>query len=470
MLGALLATSTTGAVLGVGMEAASAASIAATVRTDGGPLNVRSSPSTQAATVTQVRNGTIFGLSCQSTGSWVSGTVRATSQWDRLTDGRWVSHAYMQTSASLPSCASVDAPANSPVSAAGPYVRTEGGPLSVRSGPSSTSDRISTINNWDGVALTCQVNGETIRGAVRTTAQWDKTASGGYVSHAYIVTGTTLPSCTAAPAPAPTTPAPAPTTPAPAPVPATYSGTADTEGGPLNVRSGPSTGASIAGQVANGGTVTMTCAVAGSYVTGTVRSTSQWNQLTSGNYVSHAYVKTDAALPTCAGGAPVTGGTGPVGSQTNAQFIAAAVAPAQQGFREFQVPPSVTIAQAILESGWGKSALTANDRNYFGIKCFNGSPGPIANGCHTYATYECTPNCYPTYASFRTYASITDSFRDHGYFLTTNSRYKPAFNYTTNADQFLYEIWKAGYATSPTYVDNVKSLMRQYNLYQYDKF
>jgi flagellar protein FlgJ len=185
--------------------------------------------------------------------------------------------------------------------------------------------------------------------------------------------------------------------------------------------------------------------------------------------VSHAYVQTSAALPSCDSGAPVTGGAGPVGSMTNAQFIAAAVAPAQQGYREFGVPASVTIAQSILESGWGRSGLTASDRNYFGIKCFGGNPGTIANGCHNWATYECTPNCYSTYASFRTYASITDSFRDHGSFLTTNSRYRPAFTYSNDADQFLYQIWKAGYATSATYVANVQNLMRQYNLYQYDR-
>ncbi|WP_203981692.1 sporangiospore maturation cell wall hydrolase GsmA, partial [Planosporangium flavigriseum] len=202
---------------------------------------------------------------------------------------------------------------------------------------------------------------------------------------------------------------------------------------------------------------------------GAVRSTSQWDRLVSGNYVSHAYVETSASLPTCAGGAPVTGGTGPVGSMTNAQYIAAAVPAAQQGYREFQVPASVTIAQSILESGWGRSGLAAKDRNYFGIKCFSGNPGPIANGCHTYATFECTPNCYPTYATFRTYASITDSFRDHGYFLTTNSRYRPAFNYSNNADQFLVEIKKAGYATDPNYVSKVQNLMRTYNLYQYDR-
>src|SRR5436305_927067 len=142
--------------------------------------------------------------------------------------------------------------------------------------------------------------------------------------------------------------------------------------------------------------------------------------------------------------------------------------PAQLGQRECNVPASVTIAQAILESGWGRSALTANDRNYFGIKCFNNDPGPIANGCHSYATYECLPTCLPTTATFRTYASATDSFRDHGRFLVVNDRYAPAFGYTDNADQFLYQIWKAGYATSPTYVQNVGGLMKQYNLYQYD--
>jgi len=87
---------------------------------------------------------------------------------------------------------------------------------------------------------------------------------------------------------------------------------------------------------------------------------------------------------------------------------------------------------------------------------------------YSYATYECLPACKPTTATFRTYASAVDSFRDHGYFLWANSRYVPAFAYTGNADQFLFQIWKAGYATSPTYVTNVTALMKQYNLYQYD--
>ncbi|MEU7869936.1 glucosaminidase domain-containing protein [Dactylosporangium sp. NPDC049140] len=61
------------------------------------------------------------------------------------------------------------------------------------------------------------------------------------------------------------------------------------------------------------------------------------------------------------------------------EFIAAAVPGAQQSRREHGVPVSVTLAQAILESGWGTSALSTVDKNFFGIKC-NGQ-GKHALGC-----------------------------------------------------------------------------------------
>ena len=248
--------------------------------------------------------------------------------------------------------------------------------------------------------------------------------------------------------------------------------TVHTAGGPLNVRSGPAASAGQVGTLGNGSTISVACQVTGQFITGTLRSTAQWDQVGTGRYVSDAYVRATAAIPSCTTSAPApSGGTtsgGPTGSMSNAQFIAAAVAPAQQSQREFGVPASVTMAQAILESGWGRSGLAANDRNFFGIKCFNGQTGGIATGCHSYATTECEPTCKPTTASFRVYASATDSFRDHGRFLTVNSRYQPAFAYTYDPDQFIYQVWKAGYATSPTYATNVTNLMRQYNLYQYD--
>jgi flagellum-specific peptidoglycan hydrolase FlgJ len=207
--------------------------------------------------------------------------------------------------------------------------------------------------------------------------------------------------------------------------------------------------------------------VVGTKVSGTVRTTTQWNRLTDGGYISHAYVVTPT-LTLCPGASlkPVE----ETPAITPEQFLKASVPGAQQGWREYGVPASVTIGQAILESGWGRSSLSAADRNYFGIKCQNGAYGKLANGCHNYVTTECTKagECFSTTATFRTYATMGHSFRDHGNFLRVNSRYKPAFRYSTDANKFIWTVWKAGYATDPNYYTKITTLMASYNLYQYD--
>jgi hypothetical protein len=150
-------------------------------------------------------------------------------------------------------------------------------------------------------------------------------------------------------------------------------------------------------------------------------------------------------------------------------FINAAGPAAQRGQVEYGVPASVTVAQAILESGWGTSSLSVQSKNYFGIKCATASsPGPIAVGCKAYQTTECTPDCHTVTAYFRVYATMEDSFRDHGRFLRDNSRYANAFNFTHDADQFVREIWKAGYATDPNYPNKVITLMVNHNLYRFN--
>src|SRR6185295_1520386 len=232
--------------------------------------------------------------------------------------------------------------------------------------------------------------------------------------------------------------------------------------GKLKVRSAPNNSGKIIRQLKNKTKVTIDCRVNGQYVKGSVRKTAQWDHLAgTAQWISHAYVVTNAAIPVCAPPArsPATAAStpsvpaGPTGTMTNAQFLAASIGPAQQSQREFGVPAAVTIAQAILESGWGRSKLSANDRNFFGMKC--STQGSYANGCHTYVTNECTPApasvCYTTSASFRTYASATNSFRDHGALLATSSRYRAAFNYKKNPVQFAVEIQKGGYATDPLY-------------------
>lgn len=149
---------------------------------------------------------------------------------------------------------------------------------------------------------------------------------------------------------------------------------------------------------------------------------------------------------------------------TQSDFVGRAGPAAQRGELDYGVPASVTVAQAIIESAWGQAAP---NNNHFGIKCGSGGPGPIANGCADLPTVECCPN-HTVIASFRTYATMEDSFRDHGLFLRTNSRYNPAFAYTNNPDQFIREVAKAGYATDPDYANKIISLMSQYNLYQYN--
>ncbi|GIJ50847.1 glucosaminidase [Virgisporangium aliadipatigenens] len=157
------------------------------------------------------------------------------------------------------------------------------------------------------------------------------------------------------------------------------------------------------------------------------------------------------------------------GAATRAAFLTMAVDPARTTRDQYRVPASVTLAQAILESGWGRSRLSTTDRNYFGKKCHGGEPGPIAAGCHLYPTRECTASvCVTITAAFRVYLSVTDSFRDHGFQLSTLPRYAGAFRYTRQPDLFAAEVHRSGYATDPNYTTKLVGIMKKYDLYRFD--
>ncbi|GAA4586803.1 flagellar protein FlgJ [Actinoplanes octamycinicus] len=333
--------------------------------------------------------------------------------------------------------------------------------LKVRAQPSLAAAIKGTLHDGQRIAVACQVTGQSVRGKLRTTAVWDRLTSGYYVSHSYVKATAKVPACGGTPAADKVKAKPAQSGKT-----AYVTAKVRTADGAVNVRTAPSTQGASVRKVANGATVQLVCAVPGSNVRGTVRTTTQWDRTTDGRYLSHAYVVA-ATLAACAPSSPATPATP---SMTQAQFIAAAVSGAQQGWRQYGVPPSVTIAQAILESGWGKSGLAAVDRNYFGIKCQSGKFGTIASGCHVYQTTECDKagKCFATSDAFRTYATMAHSFRDHGYFLKVNQRYTPAFAYTRDANNFIWQVWKAGYATDPNYYTKVTGIMAAYRLYQYD--
>lgn len=150
------------------------------------------------------------------------------------------------------------------------------------------------------------------------------------------------------------------------------------------------------------------------------------------------------------------------------EFITYAAEAAQESRDQYGVPPSVAMAQAILESDWGSSQLTREGFAFFGIKCSGQSPH--ASGCAELPTTECDETgCQKAMASFRTYDSPEDSFADYGYLLSSTSRYQPAFDHTEDPKMFAVAVANAGYATDPEYSTKVINLMDEYNLYQYDE-
>lgn len=130
------------------------------------------------------------------------------------------------------------------------------------------------------------------------------------------------------------------------------------------------------------------------------------------------------------------------------------------GWSEYGVLPSVTAAQAILESGWGKSSLSTLAHNLFGIKADASWTGSYV----TYPTQEYVNGAYVTVnAKFREYATNSDSVQDHGAFLAENSRYSNIIGNTDYAS-VVNDLQSDGYATDPAYASSLLSIIQQYKL------
>ncbi|MFG6673713.1 LysM peptidoglycan-binding domain-containing protein [Leuconostoc lactis] len=154
-------------------------------------------------------------------------------------------------------------------------------------------------------------------------------------------------------------------------------------------------------------------------------------------------------------------------SAAQAAWLRTAVVDAQAATSGTGVLASVTVAQAILESGWGQSALaSAPYHNLFGIKKGYGWAGAVVN----MNTSEFENGQWVTVvAPFRAYGSQMASFQDHTNFLLANSRY--AANGVINAPNYIAMatgLQAAGYATAPTYASALINLVERYNLQSLD--
>ena len=125
---------------------------------------------------------------------------------------------------------------------------------------------------------------------------------------------------------------------------------------------------------------------------------------------------------------------------------------------------SPIIAQAIIESGWGKSGLASKYHNYFGLKCGSSWKGGSVNMA---TKEEYKPGVVTNIRdNFRTYEDFDAGIR--GYFEFINTRRYANLKGVKNPEEYLRRIKADGYATSSKYVDNIMRVIRDNKLTRFD--
>ncbi len=165
---------------------------------------------------------------------------------------------------------------------------------------------------------------------------------------------------------------------------------------------------------------------------------------------------------------------------TEQEFISFMGPLAQADMAKSGVLASVTMAQAILESGYGSTELARNANNFFGMKCSlseNTWPGSTWDGVSKYRKQtgeeDANGNAYTITADFRKYASAADSVADHSAYLlgAMNGRKQRYAGLKGEKDpaKAIGIIKAGGYATDTKYVNKVLSIINKYNLTKYDQ-
>ncbi|SMQ25606.1 flagellar protein FlgJ [Pseudomonas helmanticensis] len=149
------------------------------------------------------------------------------------------------------------------------------------------------------------------------------------------------------------------------------------------------------------------------------------------------------------------------------EFVNTMLPMAKEAADRIGVDPRYLVAQAALETGWGKSVMRAQDgsssHNLFGIKASSNWKGDSARAI----TSEFRDGqMVKETAEFRSYASYKDSFHDLVTLLQTNNRYQDVVKSADNPEQFVRELQKAGYATDPNYATKISQIAKQMNSFQ----
>jgi len=151
------------------------------------------------------------------------------------------------------------------------------------------------------------------------------------------------------------------------------------------------------------------------------------------------------------------------------EFMATMLPMAEKAAARLGVEPRFLVAQAALETGWGKSMIKqrdgSNSHNLFGIKA-NGWSGESAQ---VRTTEYVNGKPVKQMAGFRAYDSFEQSFNDYVNLLQNSGRYQTAVKVADssgNSEHFMRELQKAGYATDPQYANKVNQIARKVQTYQ----
>jgi flagellar protein FlgJ len=148
------------------------------------------------------------------------------------------------------------------------------------------------------------------------------------------------------------------------------------------------------------------------------------------------------------------------GIDARRQFVAELATHAETAAAELGVSPRAILAQAGLESGWGRHVIRDRDghssHNYFGIKA---GPGWHGDTVRVPTTEYVGGRAVTVQAKFRAYPSAADAFRDYVDFIGANPRYADALARGHSEAAYARELAAAGYATDPRYAEKIIAII-----------
>ena len=143
-----------------------------------------------------------------------------------------------------------------------------------------------------------------------------------------------------------------------------------------------------------------------------------------------------------------------------ANFLKSLLPAAKKALENTPLQPAMLLAQAALETGWGKKVINKADgnssHNLFGIKADSRWQGEKAN----VQTLEYKDGVAKKQnALFRAYDSVEDSIKDYVKFISSSERYAKALDNADDPKKYFQSLQDAGYATDPNYANKIMKIM-----------